>query len=258
MRLCLYLGHHAGITRSAVHWLLRSALLVIFANIAPAHAENIGQNLARCQDQAVPPKQRHAACSSLIDDKTLDVGARVEALLNRGMMHEGIGESTDALADYTTAAELDPDNELAFFNRGNVYEGLGQFEEAIRNYDRAIELNAHDADFFNNRGRAWESLGKIEKAMADFGSAIHIDPKHGSAYVNRALSLADTGEYATAIKDFDKAISLGVDDPEVWAARGGVNEALGRAEAARHDFAKTIAANPSHERALEGLARLQK
>ena len=258
MRLCPCDSRHVGKTRTAAHWIMCSALLAILSNLAPAHAENIGQNLARCQDQAVPAKQRQAACSSLIDDQTLDVGARVEALLNRGMMHESTGENTEALADYTTAADLDPDNELAFFNRGNVYEGLGQFEEAIRNYDRAIDLNAHDADFFNNRGRAWESLGKIEKAMADFGSAIRIDPKHGSAYVNRALSLADTGEHATAIKDFDKAISLGVDDPEVWAARGGVNEALGRAEAARHDFAKAVAANPGHERALEGLARLQK
>ena len=93
--------------------------------------------------------------------------------------------------------------------------------------------------------------------MADFTSALKIDPKHASAHVNRALALTDQGEHSKAMVDFDKAIALGVDEADVWAARGGVNEALGRSESAQQDFAKAIALNPSHERALEGQARVQ-
>ena len=70
----------------------------------------------------------------------------------------------------------------AYFNRGNTYLATGQYDQAIADYTKALELNPQDALAYNNRGLAYFYLkGEYDKAWEDVSKAqelgFQINPK---------------------------------------------------------------------------------
>jgi len=112
-----------------------------------------------------------------------------------------------AIADYSEAVRLDPNNFIPFILRANVYSDKGQRELAIKDYDRVIELNPR-ADFYNNRGDSLRKTGNVDRAIADLDEAIKLDPNYIGAYWNRGLAYQDKGDPARAADDYKKALSL--------------------------------------------------
>jgi len=57
-----------------------------------------------------------------------------------------------AIADYTKAIELDPNDAKAYYNRGNSKKNLKDYKGAITDYTKAIELKPDYVDAYYNRG----------------------------------------------------------------------------------------------------------
>jgi tetratricopeptide (TPR) repeat protein len=206
---------------------LAAAVLVLsgacqLAGSIPASAQGIAEILAQCQNTSSTSVRRLDACARLIDDKSVDVEIRIEAMLNRGTVLESQGEDMAAIEQYTLALELDPANALAHFNRANVLDLIGQTERALRDYDRAIELDPSDPDFYSNRG----------------------------------LALLEAGNAIKAIEDFDRALKLGSPEAATLVARAAAYEKAGRSSAAIDDYRKALALESSNAEAAEGLERL--
>src|SRR5439155_2053518 len=70
----------------------------------------------------------------------------------------GIAEATQnmglqAIASFTKAIELDPDNAGYYYNLGIVHANDGAHGLALQDFTRALELRGgDDADVLNNRG----------------------------------------------------------------------------------------------------------
>ena len=62
---------------------------------------------------------------------------------------------------------------------------LKNYEKAIADYTKAIELRPDDASAYNNRGISFVALKNNEKAIADYTKAIKLKPDFASAYNNR-------------------------------------------------------------------------
>jgi tetratricopeptide (TPR) repeat protein len=73
-----------------------------------------------------------------------------------------------AIADYTQAIMLDPNNTLAFNNRGNAYYAEKGCDRAIADYTEAIRLDSKLASAYTGRGNAYNAKGEIDRADADF------------------------------------------------------------------------------------------
>ena len=56
------------------------------------------------------------------------------------------GDYDGAIADYSRAIELDPDDAAAYYNRGNAKSELDDYHGAIADYSRAIELDPEIED----------------------------------------------------------------------------------------------------------------
>ena len=56
----------------------------------------------------------------------------------------------------------------AYYNRGMVCNKLGRYQEAIADYTTAIKINPDDADAYVNRGAAYDDLGRYQEAIADY------------------------------------------------------------------------------------------
>lgn len=58
----------------------------------------------------------------------------VKEFLSRGRLYEKHGQYSEALADYTQAAKLDPSNTSAYLGQGAALSALDRHSEAIEKY----------------------------------------------------------------------------------------------------------------------------
>jgi tetratricopeptide (TPR) repeat protein len=90
-----------------------------------------------------------------------------------------------AIAQYDRALAVRPDAGT-LLNRGAAYASSGHNDLAIANYTAALRLTPQDPRLYNNRGNAYAAQGKLDRAIADYDAALRIDPKNPDALRNRA------------------------------------------------------------------------
>lgn len=65
---------------------------------------------------------------------------------NRSLCHIKMETYGLAIADATTALEIDPKCVKAYYRRGSAYMGLGKYKDARTNYKKACQLKPNDKD----------------------------------------------------------------------------------------------------------------
>lgn len=129
----------------------------------------------------------------------------------KGLSLQARGDYQQAIAHYTQALQLTPDQSTAlstFLNRGYAYLNLQNWQAAIDDYDQVLEIDRNEATAYNERGEARQHLGDLEGAMSDYTQAINLDPNLSYAYNNRAFILNRQGDLARAKADLKKAAEL--------------------------------------------------
>ncbi|XP_058035255.1 tetratricopeptide repeat protein 32 isoform X3 [Ahaetulla prasina] len=63
------------------------------------------------------------------------------ALNNRGQVKYFRVEFYEAMDDYTSAIQAQPDFEIPYYNRGLILYRLGFFDEALKDFRKVLELN---------------------------------------------------------------------------------------------------------------------
>ena len=169
-----------------------------------------------------------------------------ETYFIRGQVNRTLGNYSEAIAAYTEAILLKPDDAAAYGNRGIVKYALGKHFAATTDYDKAILLKPDDAAAYGNRGIAKSDLGKHFAAIADFDAAILLKPNNAAAYGNRGVAKRRLGKHFAAIVDFDTAILLKPDDAYAYINRGVAKANLGKHSAAIVDFDTAILLKPDY------------
>jgi tetratricopeptide (TPR) repeat protein len=76
------------------------------------------------------------------------------------------------------------EDSAAYLNCGIAYYNKGDYDRAIANFTQAITLNPNDAEAYNSRGTAHGAKGDHDKAIADYETALRIDPNYIQAKIN--------------------------------------------------------------------------
>lgn len=116
------------------------------------------------------------------------------------------------------AISVDPHNPIyadAFTNRGTAYRALGKNKEAVASYTQAIKLRPNQPETYFNRANAYRALNQGPEALADLEQAARLSPNTGDAAYNRALSLSAMNRPHDAIEAFKEAIRQKPDQPYV-------------------------------------------
>jgi tetratricopeptide (TPR) repeat protein len=163
---------------------------------------------------------------------------------NRGSAYAKLGRPDKALADYSQAIELDPEFASAWHNRGWAYHKLGQPDRALADYSKAIELDPKYARAWSERGVAYNWLGRPDKALADCSKALGLDPEFAHAWYNRGIAYAKLGQPDKAVADYSRAIELDPNNVEAWSNRGNAYYRLGRPDKALADYSQAIELDP--------------
>ena len=168
------------------------------------------------------------------------------AYYNRGNAKRELGQHFAAIADYDTTIRLKPDDALAYLNRGVAKAQLGQHFAAIADFDTAIRLKPDYANPYHGRGVAKAQLGQHLAAIADYDTAIRLKPNYADAYYNRGNAKAGLRQHLAAIADYDTAIRLKPDHARAYASRGLPKARLGQHLAAIADYDTAIRLKPNH------------
>ena len=141
---------------------------------------------------------------------------------NRASDKTKVGNYYGAIADYTKAIELAPNNGSSYNNRGSLkFNNLKDYYGAIADYTKAIEIVSNQgahynnnlalAYAYNNRGTSKYNLKDYYGAIADYTKAIELAPNNGngSSYNNRGAVKLALGDLTGACADRKKAASLG-------------------------------------------------
>lgn len=83
----------------------------------------------------------------------------------------------DAIFYCSKAIDINPQNASAFLLKGNLHYYRNEGNEAIYNYSRAIEISPNYTEAYFNRGNAYLKFEKnSEKAKDDWETALKLDP----------------------------------------------------------------------------------
>jgi len=127
-----------------------------------------------------------------------------------------------AIADFTKAISLNPNDAEVYYSRGAAYYGIAitrddasSVERAIGDYDQALKLNPDYAAVYTARGSAYSGKGEFDKALEDLNHAIQLDPKDCDAYLCRGNIYLSKKEYDRGIKDMETSLRINPDQPEI-------------------------------------------
>jgi tetratricopeptide (TPR) repeat protein len=159
-----------------------------------------------------------------LDDDGVAKDFYVAALINRGKIHEAAGQpnlammdfdaavaeerssrtliqrgsllysfperKAEALADFTAAVQLEPQNARTQYGLGIVLVGMKRFEEAFSAFDAAVKANPSRGEYLLMRARMHRQFGRTDDAVIDLESAFMRDPEETIGRTVHALRAA--------------------------------------------------------------------
>ena len=160
-------------------------------------------------------------------------------------MNSALGQTEQALADYTRLLELAPDYAGAHYQRGLIYYYQGDFEQALEDFNRELERDPDFPDAYFNRAYIYSTQGRIEESLADYTRAIELNPNHALAYNNRGYTYAGQGDFERALPDVEHANELQPDTPLILDSLGYVYAGLGDYEQALTAYNRALELDPT-------------
>src|SRR5262245_4711761 len=150
---------------------LLESLAQAFPGIAPS------LQYERCQNEKsslISADRRISDCTELIRSAWWRGKNLAQLYHSRGNAHRTRGDIDAAIADYSSAIQVDPTFALAFYNRGTAYHQKGYTDSAIADYTNAIEINPSDELALQSRALAYNAKGDNKLAISDYTRQIGI------------------------------------------------------------------------------------
>ncbi|KAI2639761.1 hypothetical protein GGS26DRAFT_283325 [Hypomontagnella submonticulosa] len=137
-----------------------------------------------------------------------------------------------AIAEYTSAIQLMPDEPTYLSNRAAAFMSDGQYEAALEDCARAVDLDPQNPKFLLRLARIYTSLGRPDEAMTTFG---RIQPpasakdmaaaKEMQRHVKAAQDALDRGTSGSmvlhALDQAEKLLGPGASKPRKWQLMRG-------------------------------------
>ena len=180
---------------------------------------------------------------------------------------------TEAVASFTEAIRLDPDNIQAYMGRAEAYLALGEYEKALEDYrfvsQKTEEMPYTRAISYMGPAEVYEKIDKQDRALADYGlakvlltasdvgkaesvSEDDIKIKLVEALYAHAMLSEKIKVYDNALEDYEELLKLG---EKVEAKRGEILSQLGESIEEENGLLGTeadkVASEPNTEEPIE-------
>ena len=232
--------------RQIVPPMLRALLLgVVMLAAGPALAAG---DVDTCRNSTAEPAARLAACESVIADDKITGPSRAAAFWFRGDSLMKKRDYDGAIAAFSTAIEIAPQNIGVINARGIAYSYKGDDERALADYDLCLQLRPAYGSAYNNRGLIFMRRGELQRALDEFNLAVkHIssDQSRFLHHYNRARAEGLLKLYDASLADYAEAQKVNADGPQVPAYRCITYTSMGRFDEALADCNAALAKTPN-------------
>lgn len=162
---------------------------------------------------------------------------------NLGLVHERLDERERATEFYGKAITRDAQNDDAYLNRGLIYLDTGKFSQAIADFTQAAELKPKDPMLLANRGIAYAWNKDKIRAWQDFRAVETMDPDNVVLLRGKAVLSLHDGNLREAVDLLTKAIEQDGSDRWSLALRADIYERLEEYEKAQADTDQILKIN---------------
>ena len=206
---------------------LRFALLVCLSAACASHAL-AGSDEDRCA--VAQGESAIAACSEVIG---IAEGPQLAwAYFNRARAYFNAKLYASAISDLTDVLRYRKNDTDALENRALAYEAIGDYGRAIDDFDTLVDLQPQVAVWVRERCWARAATGKgLDDAMDDCNKALTLVPRDAAAHDARCFVEYRTGAYAAAIADCSAAVSTNRKLASSFYVRGLAKRKTGDASA---------------------------
>ena len=139
------------------------------------------------------------------------------AHLNLGSALQAEGRSTEAVAEYQTALQLDPQLFEADSNLGKLLYEQGNFAGALPYCELAVRLKPDHAALHNNLGLTLAGLNRFNEALAQFNEAARLDDTYAIPRFQAGRTLLKLGHDSDALPSLFTALQLEPDNLQFLA-----------------------------------------
>ncbi len=206
-----------------------------------------------CADRSKDYEARIALCDNAYaqaanpDDAATALGYKAEA-------QRMLGRLDEAAVTLRAALRLAPQNPWYWVELGHVRFDDGDPAGAVAHYSTAVELDPQDLYARLNRAEGWWRLNAPDRCLSDSGRAVEASPEDPWANLVQGRCLTGLGRAEEALAHLDRALSSDPGWVAVRMARVSALLALGRAEEALAAADEGLAALPPDDAsAREGL-----
>ena len=160
-----------------------------------------------------------------------------------GQVFTNTGKYDQAVAQYQTAVNLNPTDDLNYRNLATAYQRLNNFDEAEKIFLNAIELRPNYFENYFWLGYFYVSRGRYEDAANMYQKVTALAPDSYRGYQNLGAMYLYLGRYSEAIPQIERAAAI---RPtwQVYSNLGAAHFYLKEYDAAIRGYQQAIAMDP--------------
>ena len=144
------------------------------------------------------------------------------------------------------ALEIKEGDRQLLFQRAGAFMQLGLTEQAIEDYSSVLQADPENMDAIILRAQAYSIKGDYKKAHEEFSRAIAIEPQNMNAKMGLVLLYQEQEKYNEAMVLINLLIEEQPGSAPLYIARSNIEREQGQYELALMDIAKAIEIEPEN------------
>jgi tetratricopeptide (TPR) repeat protein len=164
----------------------------------------------------------------------------------------------DAIASFTTATEVNPNNGQAYGILANCLFASGDLDGALDVVTKGASKDSENFDLNITAGKMYSTANDKESALIYYKRAVGIDPTNSLARRQLAQMYYDVGDKEMSLATYEDAIAKETDNnlkADLYYNLGVLNMQLGDFQQAEDNFSMAYDYNPNDIDALRGIAQ---
>jgi tetratricopeptide (TPR) repeat protein len=167
------------------------------------------------------------------------------ALANRGIAYVWKGDQESAARDLNAAAARDPNNFVVYRARGLMAHRAQSWTDAIAVFTRAIELQPNDDFSLGYRAQAHAALRNDDAALADSAAALRLRPQWTELNMLRVSIWNRRSDTTAMVREAEAMLAAGGANTYSYVVAGRILSSAGRESEAMAAFDRALAIEPA-------------
>ena len=167
------------------------------------------------------------------------------------------GFAERAVTAFETSLAKDSTHYKSLVNLSRVLLETGKAEEGLGRAERAVQIDSANAEGWRLVGRAQTELGRTDEAVNAYRRALALNDQDSWSMNNLGMIYLQAGRYSEALPPLARATELAPERAVFQNNLGLVLERLGQVTAAEVAYRAAVAADTTHAKAIQSLARIE-